>query len=145
MSLGPAATRRLTAARIGLACVLAFIILVMLSGCAVMRPIKVPEVINETSIYQLGNAYGVAQSAAITYASLPLCREGSAPSATNWCRTKAVTASLADLDAKFVKAYEGLQAFIRAPSTKDGLTVIELYAVASAALNQMLVLARPIQ
>ncbi len=130
---------------IAAACLLfwVFLIVGILSACSVGPKLKVPEVINETSIYQLGNAYGVVQSAAITYASLPKCLKPA--SATNWCRTTDVTAKLADYDRTFVSAYEGLQAFIRNPATKDGLTVIELYAVASGALNSMTVLARPVQ
>jgi hypothetical protein len=111
--------------------------LVILSGCALNRKvIDVPSV-TPTVVYQLGNAYGIAQGAAIAYTELPLCPPDQTFTSTVWCSDPRVIQQVAGYDAEFVRQYGKLQLWASDPSTLDGLSLLEAYAAASSALTGM--------
>lgn len=103
-----------------------------LAGCANFAPHLDTTPVTQTEVFQLGNAYGVAQSAAVSYASFPQCSE--AMGITKLCRSPAVTKLLAQYDAAFNTAYLRLTAFVRDPANYPGLSFGQLYSAAQSAL-----------
>lgn len=123
---------------ISLAIAMAFVILLCLSGCAAFKRDLVPvPSITPAAVYQLGNAYGVAQSAAISYALLPDCPSGEKMTLTVWCRDIAVVRQIAGYDAEFVRQYPKLTKWATDPATINGLNLAETYAAAVSALTGM--------
>jgi len=81
--------------------------------------------------YSLENAYGIAQSAAITYTRLPRCAAVPVPP----CSKASVVLSLAVADKKARIAIKALEDFSRNPDNYPGLTFSGLYDAAKTAIS----------
>lgn len=88
-------------------------------------------------VYQIENAYGIAQSAAVAYSALPRCPAGSQASVTNVCATHAIIATLATDDQKARTALTALESFARNPANYPGLTFSGLLAAAQLAVSTL--------
>lgn len=106
--------------------IVAAALMVGLAGC---KTITVP--INQTQAYQLENAYGIAQSAAIAYTKLPRCTE----IVVKVCSKASVVVSLAAADKKARIALKALEDFTRNPKNYPGLTFSGLFDAAKLAIS----------
>lgn len=102
----------------------------VLSACG---PTVLTTPINQTQAYQLENAYGVVQSAAVAYTALPRCKVPA--SATNICSEKSVIRQLAKADGNVRLALNALEAFTRNPANYPGLSYTGLVAAAQQAID----------
>lgn len=105
--------------------ILAIGVVCALVGCA---SIKNP--IQSTQIYELENAYGVAQSAGVTYVSLPRC-----PTATPFCSKANVVVAIGEADKKARIALNAVEDFSRNPANYPTLSYSSLLAAAQSAIN----------
>ena len=101
-----------------------------LAGCG---PTVLTTPVNQTQAYQIENAYGVVQSAAVAYTALPRCKAPA--SATNICSDRAVIRQLAKADSQARLALNALEAFTRNPANYPGLTYTGLIAAAQQAIT----------
>ena len=110
-------------------------LLLSAAGCTTINPFAtVTNPINQTEVYQLGNAYGAAKALAVGYAALPLCPAGTAIGVTNICHDRGVLKSIAaDVHAADT-AYTALQAFARNPANYPGLNFSQLLSTAEGAI-----------
>lgn len=106
----------------------------LLQACARNIVPALPEATPKV-IFQMGNAYGILQAGAITYASLEVCPPGTTFHVALPCRTKEATAALATADAAFMATYVPLKDWLSDPTTLDGLTLAETLAAARSALD----------
>jgi hypothetical protein len=104
--------------------------MVLLAGCA---SIKTP--INQTQVYGIENAYGVAQSAALGYIGLRRCGAGEVTSLGHICSQHSVIVKLANADQKARIALNALEAFTRDPKNYPGLTFSGLVSAAQQAVS----------
>jgi hypothetical protein len=114
---------------------LACLVLLPLADCTTFNPFaSVTNPLNQTEVYQLGNAYGTAKALAVGYAALPLCPAGTAITITNLCHAKSVLKTIqADVHAADT-AYTALQAFARNPANYPGLNFTQLLQTAEGAI-----------
>lgn len=105
---------------IGMACALA------LGGCAsgIKNPIKSSEV------YQLENAYGVAQSAGVGYVKLPRCSTVPTPP----CSKAKNVVAIGEADVKARAALNALEDFARNPANYPELSYSNLLSAAQQAI-----------
>ena len=116
------------AALMALACVV-----LPIAGCTTL----IHNPVNQTQVYQLENAYGLAQSAAVAYSALPRCKAGTSATVTNVCATHAIVAALATDDAKARTALTALESFSRNPANYPGLTFSGLLSAAQLAVTTL--------
>lgn len=103
-----------------------------LAGCVTLSGITNP--INQTEVYQVGNAYGTVKAVAVAYAGLPLCPKATTITISNICHDKAVLKQIA-LDAHAADtAYFALQAFVTNPANYPGLSFTTLLKTAEDAI-----------
>jgi hypothetical protein len=96
-----------------------------LAACA---SIKNP--IQSTQVYELENAYGVAQSAAVSYVALPRC-----PTAAPLCSKANSVVAIGEADKKARVALSALEDFSRNPQNYPNLSYGSLLAAARSAIN----------
>jgi len=89
--------------------------------------------ITQNEVYDLENAYGVAQGAANAYAALPYCHAG----VISICKKGSVVVLLDGADKKARIALTALQNFTTNPSNYPGLTFAQLMATAKSAISTM--------
>ena len=103
-----------------------------LSGCITLSGVTNP--INQTEVYQVGNAYGTVKAVAVAYAGLPLCPRATTITISNICHDKAVLKQV-DLDVHAADtAYFALQAFVTNPANYPTLKFSTLLADAESAI-----------
>lgn len=101
----------------------------LLAGCAsFVNPIS------QTQVYQLENAYGVAQSAAVAYTNLPRCTVG-VP--LNICSQHVVIVQLAQADQSARVALTAAENFVRSNPTLSPASVISAAQTAIGVLVQI--------
>ncbi|HTJ56694.1 MAG TPA: hypothetical protein VL418_03905 [Devosiaceae bacterium] len=106
-----------------------------LADCATLNPFAtVTNPINQTEVFQLGNASGTAKALAVGYAALPLCPVGTAISTTNICHSKSVLVTIQKDVHAADTAYTALQAFARNPANYPGLNFSQLLQTAEDAI-----------
>jgi hypothetical protein len=108
----------------------------IMAGCTTLFP-TVTNPINQTQIYGLENAYGVAQSAAVAYTKLPRCAAGVHASATNICSEHAIIVQLASADQKARLALTAAESFARDPGNYPGLSYADLIKAAQLAVTTL--------
>lgn len=81
-------------------------------------------------VFNLENAYGVAQAAALTYSKWPRC----SATVTVVCSRASVVVQLGEADKKARIALAALEAFVRNPSNYPGLSYAGLLAAAQSAV-----------
>ncbi len=101
-------------------------ILLALAGCAsaIVNPIE------STRVYELENAYGLAQSGALTYVALPRC-----PIAAPLCSKANIVVALGQADKKARIALNAVEDFSRNPGNYPTLSYSSLLAAASSAVQ----------
>lgn len=82
-------------------------------------------------VYNLENAYGVAQASAITYTKLPRC----STIQPIICSKAIAVVELASYDKKAKIALGALQSFVRNPQNYPGLTYASLLSAAQQAIS----------
>jgi len=87
----------------------------------------------QQSTYDLENAYGVVQSAAVAYTKLPYCVSGGTPV----CKKPAVVIKLAAYDKNARDALNALETYVRNPANTNSVTITSLMNAASASLQVM--------
>lgn len=102
----------------------------LLAGCA-----RITNPINQTEVYGVENAYGVAQSAALGYIGLRRCGAGETTSLANVCSEHGVIVKLANADQKARIALNALEAFARNPANYPGLSFSALVSTAQQAVS----------
>lgn len=96
-----------------------------LAACGTVKNPLQPQV-----VFDLENGYGVAQSAAVAYSSLPGCASGvPAP-----CANRGVVVELANADSKARVALKALEDFVRNPANYPGLNYSQLLSAAQNAI-----------
>lgn len=107
-----------------------------IAGCTTLNPFAtITNPINQTEVYQLGNAYGSAKALAVGYAALPLCPVGTKIGVTNICHDKSVLVTL-DKDVHAADtAYTALVNFARNPANYPGLSFPQLLSTAQNAIS----------
>ena len=106
---------------------------VLLAGCTTLFQNPV----NQTQVYSLENAYGVAQSAAVAYTHLPRCAAGARASAANICSEHAIIVQLAAADQKARLALTAAESFSRDPGNYPGLSYADLIKAAQLAVTTL--------
>ena len=104
-----------------------------LAGCTTL----IHNPVNQTQVYQLENAYGLAQSAAVAYSALPRCKAGTSATVTNVCATHTIIAQLATADQKARIALTAVESFSRNPANYPGLSFSQLIATAQSAVTAL--------
>lgn len=109
-----------------------------MAACTTLNPFAtVTNPINQTEVYQLGNAYGSAKAVAVGYAALPLCPAGTKIGTANVCHDKGVLKTIAkDIHAADT-AYQALAAFSRTPANYPGLNFTQLLTTAKDAITTL--------
>jgi len=99
---------------------------VLLAGCAsIVNPIQ------GTQVFELENAYGVAQAGAIAYVKLPRCQSPAvAP-----CSQATTVVALASADKKARIALNALEDFSRSPQNYPTLQFGDLFRAAQASIS----------
>lgn len=82
-------------------------------------------------VYNLENAYGVAQASAVSYTKLQRC----SASVTVLCSRASVVIQLAGYDSKARIALTALESFVRNPKNYPGLSYATLLAAAQEAIS----------
>lgn len=103
-------------------------IALILGGCA-----SFSNPVSQTQIYQLENAYGVAQTAAVAYTRLPRC----VPPDTALCSQYNVIVKLAAADQTARTTLQDAETFIRANPTLSATSVISAAQAALRLLQQI--------
>lgn len=100
--------------------------LVLLASCAsgITNPVKA------TQVYELENAYGVAQSGAVTYVALPRC-----PVAAPLCSKANIVVALGEADKKARIALSAVEDFSRNPGNYPTLSYSSLFDAATSAVQ----------
>jgi hypothetical protein len=106
-----------------------------LAGCVTLGTVTNP--INQSEVFQLENAYGVAQSAAVAYTALPRCAAGTHATATTICSEHAIIVTLATDDQKARLALTALESFARNPANYPGLSYVGLLKAAQLAVSTL--------
>lgn len=105
-----------------------------LAGCqtAGLPSLNLSTAVSLNTIYGIENAYGVAVAAANAYKSLPLCKTGTAPSATNVCARRS---TLLSLQAGMRKARVAVDTLVTLHRTYPSVDLTNAIAAARAALS----------
>ena len=104
----------------------AFLVLIVLEGCAaISNPVQ------STQVFELENAYGVAQGAAIGYVKLPRCQLGTVPP----CAKDSTVVALGEADKRARIALNAVEDFSRSPQNFPTLQFGDLFRVAQEAIG----------
>lgn len=103
-----------------------------LGGC-----ISVPNPIEASKVFELENAYGVAQSAATIYVRLPRCAVASPP-----CSRAANVIAIGEADKKARIALGALEDFARNPQNYPNLNYSALVGAATSAIGVLQAVSR---
>lgn len=105
----------------------------LMAGCTTL----IQNPVNQTQVYSLENAFGVAQSAAVAYTKLPRCAAGTHASAANICSEHAIIVQLASADQKARLALTAAESFARDPGNYPGLSYADLIKAAQLAVTTL--------
>jgi len=93
--------------------------------------------VSQSTVYNLENAYGVAQAAADAYTKLPRCAAGEASSLADPCSDHGVIVQLAKADANARAALTNAETFVRTKPTLSPTDVISEAESAVALFQQI--------
>ncbi len=101
--------------------------ILLASGCAsaIVNPVQ------STRVYELENAYGIAQSAALAYVALPRCQVV----AIQPCSKAANVVALGEADKKARIALSALEDFSRSPANYPTLSFTDLLRAAQSSMT----------
>jgi len=106
-----------------------------LAGCQTTLPsLNISNAVALNTVYGIENAYGIAVNAANAYKTLPLCRTGTRPSATNICAKRSV---IVNLQSAMRRARLAVNKEVVFQKTYPTLDVTNVVAAAQSALSDV--------